>query len=470
MLSTSIWNLIETQRNRLWVLPLIIVVFFILLALVTLGIDDWQYESETFSWPVWLFKGDVTAAQTIVTSVATATASIMSLVISMTMIVFSIASSQYGPMLLRNFIVDVRLQLMFGGFVGTFAYCLLTLSVMNYAKNEVYAPELSVAVVMGLSLLGLFGLLYILHHVATSLRVETLVGNVCAELKSTLKRRFPEKPPEGECSTNVSPPEDLDSANFVMVAKQQNNAQEAHTTPWFIASESSGYIQTIDDEAILALAEQLGVQVRCWVRAGHFVITGQTLFSLTAIDITPDIPKNDASDAVPHLRQGLLDTITIGQCRTPADDPEFAIDQLVEIALVALSPGVNRTYTAIMCVDQLTEALAWVVRRRYIPGSARCGKDGTTYVWLHPLEFSSLLEAAFNKIRQNSHMNEAMTIHLLHVFNLLASQTDDANYKAAISAQAIALMAEVDRMAMAGFDKEHLDDSYKSLMLTLESA
>lgn len=455
----QIINFIEAQRNKLWVLPLAVIALFVCVGFTALRLDEWYYQNHNNHWPMWLFQGDVIAAQAIITTIATASASIVSLVISMTMVVFSIASSQYGPMMLRNFVIDIKIQMIVGGLIGLFTYCLMTLRVMNHTENNLYVPEMTITIGMLISVLGLLALIYILHHVASSLRIETLVSNICIELKQTLTRRFPEKSGASNQAFNAEP---LATVECPFTQEVNTSGDNAHCYPWQVMSQASGYIQTIDEEGLLAFCEANGWQASCWVRAGHFVVKGQLLFTIQPLSTSSyDSSQSQSQDLI----HSFVRHITIGTYRSPAHDPEFAIDQLVEIAILALSPGVNRTYTAIMCIDQLVEALCWVVNQRVFPSRVRVNASGKPVLWLYPLHFSHLLEAAFNKIRQNAYNNEAIAIHLLKALNTLACQCTLPHQMMAIRSQADALAEKINQVHhFAQHDFNAFEGAYKQLI------
>jgi uncharacterized membrane protein len=452
-LNSRLWNWIEHQRNRLWVLPLIVVIGFILTSEITIRLDDWQYENQAFTWPHWIFQGDVTAAQSILTSIAAATASIVSLVISMAMVVFSIASSQYGPMLLRNFIIDLRLQIGFGGFVGTFAYCLLVLRVLNYTENNVYVPTLSLSLAIALSISSLFALIYVVHHVANNLRVETLVKGVCRQLKETLKRRYPNFYQDDVSIEKSTCPQALDNPYTI------STNSDVSSWPWIVVSDKSGYVQTIDQNSLLDMCQTFGFLMHVFIRPGHHVIDGQALISFMPCDSITRANNHNSFSNINDLRKSLLSAIEIGEHRNPVDDPEYAIDQLVEVALVALSPGINRTYTAIMCIDQLIDAMAWL-GKRHIPNNCMYFPNGQPAMWLHEVQFSNLFDAAIDKIRQNAKNNEAVTIHLLQAFGKLIHQLPNKAHHNVVKKHAQALMESVKDQKMTTIDRNDINTQY----------
>jgi len=176
-----------------------------------------------------------------------------------------------------------------------------------------------------------------------------------------------------------------------------------------ISAQASGYVDAIDDEGLLRLARERDLVIRLARRPGHFVVLGNPLALVWPIERSDD----ETSDLINGM-------FTLTSHRTPFQDVEFAIDQLVEIAVRALSPGINDPFTAMACIDRLCEALCQLCQRR-IPSSHRYDQDKRLRIIAKPVSFESVMDAAFNQIRQYGRGNPAVLIRLLESLAIISN-------------------------------------------------
>lgn len=153
-----------------------------------------------------------------------------------------------------------------------------------------------------------------------------------------------------------------------------------------VHSHADGYLQTIDDAALMSLAVEHDLVVRL-VRCPGDYIESRSVIALA-------YPAERASGEV---TDELRDAFDQGRQRTPTQDVRFPIDQLVEVALRALSPGINDPFTAMNCVDRLASALIRLGGRQF-PSSQRADEQGRVRVVAQSVSFESLVEAAIEPI------------------------------------------------------------------------
>lgn len=289
-------------------------------------------------------------ARAILSTIASSMITVAGLTFSITMLTLQLASSQFGPRLLRNFMRDRGNQLVLGTFVANFIYCLLVLRVVRGINDEHFVPHISVAFGVLLALAGIAVLIYFIHHIATSIRIETLLAQLSNETCEAIDRLFPQV----EAESGVG-----DSAAS---ARIRSHAQAADMAEIFLPR--SGYIQRIDHDALVEEAREGDVVVRLEVTPGEFAMPTRPIARV--------YPANHVDDA---MRERLAGHFATGAERTPHQDLEFSLRRIVEIAQRALSPGVNDPTTALYCIDRLGEIFA-----RFAVRSAakdhRADKDG----------------------------------------------------------------------------------------------
>jgi uncharacterized membrane protein len=220
-----------------------------------------------------------------------------------------------------------------------------------------------------------------------------------------------------------------------------------------VAGESNGYIQAVDLDAALALATKHDVTVWLCARPGHFVTTGAVLAAVHP-------PPARLRELAAQLRR----TYVLGSDRSSHQDAAFAVQQLVEIALHALSPGINEPFTAITCIDRLAQGLAKLACRP-LPSAVRTDGDGRPRLVAEPQSFTDLLEIAFEPITLYAGPNPAIYQRLLETLETLARRARRPSDRAGIAQQA-ERVREAAWQTVPGHRRGRLDAVYQRVMAT----
>jgi len=325
----------ERISGSFWFVPMLMAAAAIALAQATIAFDS----KATDGWlhaQSWVYNGGAEGATAMLSTIASSMITIAGVVFSMTLVALSLASSQLGPRLLRTFMTDKTNQVVLGTFVATFLYSLMVLRAIRRADEGIFVPHLSVAFGVILAVASLGVLVYFIHHVAVSIQADNVVARIGAELTESIDRLFPE-------NTGKS----LGEGSFTEAFGRDCCA---------IGASEDGYVQLIDSDALLALAEEEDMVLRVERRPGQFVVKGSPLAF--------GWPGGRVDEKIKARIDGAF---VLGSYRSPAQDVEFGINQLVEIAVRALSPGVNDPFTAIACADRLGAALACLAQRESRP-------------------------------------------------------------------------------------------------------
>ncbi len=372
----------DSIRSSLWGLPLLMVVAAGVVAYAALSAHIGQGND-----PVWyLYSGSAKETPQFLSNLVSAMITMATLAISITMVVLALAAQQLGPRLIRSFMSDRRTQLSLGLFVSTVVYLLLVLR-SAYGQNEAVA-NLAVTIGTALVLISVATLLFFVHHLARSIIADNVIDRVGAQLDSNIERLLPQEKPD-----QPAPP-------------PQTKIQGAP-----VVLSYGGYVQAIDVPAIVHAAAEADAFVELSIRAGHHAVAGSILGHVS--------PKAACEKITPAVRSAVL----IGRERTDVQDLEFSVHQLVEIALRALSPGINDPYTAIAALNRLTLSLNKVMHR----GEAKSiwqDEDGKTRVIAPVSTFEGLADAAFNQIRQMASGMPAVLIHMAENIGQLLQQAD----------------------------------------------
>lgn len=392
----------ERVRGSLWFVPAVMALGAAGLAAGTVWLDE-RVPQEWVRGLGWIYSGGAEGASAVLGTVASSMMTITGLVFSLTLVALSQASTQFGPRLLRNFMRDTSNQVVLGTFVATFLYCLLVLRTIRRADEQLFVPHVSVTLGVGFALASLGVLIYFIHHVAVSIQADEVVARVSGELERAIERLYPVKIGEGKAAEEVERP--------------RGEGRE-------IALEQAGYVELIDAEALMTAAEEGGVVIEVLKRPGQYVSKGEPVArGWPAVEVNEDVGK------------AVRAAYAVGPSRTPVQDVEFVLLQLVEIAVRALSPGINDPFTAMTCVDRLGSALQDLAGREW-PEAYRRGKAGELRVIAEPTTFARLLAAGLDQIRQNARGNVAVSLRVLEALTGVMGSTRRAEDRAAVADQA----------------------------------
>lgn len=399
----------DTLRTSYWFVPTVLAAAAVVLWMVVHRVDIWLQEGYATS-PAWLYTGGPEGAREVLGVVAGSMITVSGVTFSITIVALTLASQQFGPFLLRNFMRDLGNQVVLGTFIATFIFCLLTLRVIRGTDRITYVPHLTVSVAVGLAIASLGILIFFIHHVSAFIQVSNIISLVSRELHEVLDRLFPERLGRGGRAPEdprLKAPENFDAGAAEVVSPRY------------------GYIKALDNEMLLTAASQHGLIVKLLKRPGDFVGEGDAIASVWP-----------AASVTPEVDQAVLDSFLLGGQRTATQDAGFVFDQMVEIAVRALSPGINDPFTAIICIDHLGQGLRSLGGRAF-PSPYRLAGDGSLRVIAHPVTFAEMAELAFGQIRHYGGSSPAVAGHLLETIAAVGCQVRDVGHRAVLLQQAL---------------------------------
>jgi uncharacterized membrane protein len=392
-------------RATYWFVPSLLTLGAIGLAMLLVELDRGYPGAR--DWLGWAYGGGADGARSLLSAVAGSTITVVSVTFSVTIVALTVSSQHFGPRLLNNFMRDTAAQLVLGAFIGTFSYCLVVLRAVQGEGDgyEMFVPHLATTAAVVLTLLSVGALIYYIHHVSVSLQVSEIALAVSRDLERAIDRLYPE--PVGDERPEA-----------------RGAAREPHPEAIQLPSGGSGYVQVIDAAQIMKAARDHDVLLWLAARPGDFLMDG-ACFALA------HPPPRDPEGLARSVREACV----LGADRTSEQDAGFAVQQLVEVALHALSPGMNEPFTAVTCIDRLGQGLARLACRR-VPKSERSDEEGRVRVIAHPRTFGELLEEAFGPIARAASAEPAVTRRLLQTLRQLARLAQRADDRKAIVQQA----------------------------------
>ena len=432
----QVFKTLDRVRSSFWFLPAIMAGVAILLAFTTVALDTPITDWLTLNWGL-TFTVGAEGGSSLLGAIAGSMITIAGVVFSMTLVALSLASSQLGPRLLRNFMRDTTTQLVLGTFVATFLYCLLVLRTIRRPEEIVFVPHLSVTIGVLLAVVSVGVLIFFIHHVSISIQANEIVTRVGTELIEEIKQLFPQNIGRGVSRIPTKPPD----ADFL-------DTFDREARP--IGSAGDGYLQFVDGDALMALAMREDVVIRLVRRPGNYVVATCPLALVW--------PGNKVTD---QLMERVNYAFALGNQRTSGQDIEFAVNQLVEIAIRALSPGVNDPFTAMTCVDHLGSALCRLAKRD-MPSPYRYDSRDQLRIITPVFTFPDVTDAAFNQIRQYGRSSTSVTIRLLETIAVVAGSVHRPEDRAALLRHARMIARGADGGLPEDEDRRDVEERFQS--------
>ena len=407
--------LLQAIAEAFWLVPGALVALGMLAAVGLIAFDRSGAVPKAVLESAWLYNGGSTGARTLLGAVASSTIGVAGTVFSITIAALSLAAGQMGPRLLRNFTQDRGVQVSLGMFLATFAYAVMVLRTVRDTNEGVFVPHVALSVALLLALVCVATLIYFVQHMAGRINVDTVVELVSADVHVSLTRLTADVPQP------VWP----------------------GTTAWAgaksIIETRRGYLQQLDAELLADWAAANGTSVYLAVRLGDYLFPGAPIALLA-----PDVPG---------AMQAITNVTSMSTRRDASSDLEFTTRRLVEVAVRALSPGINDPMTAISVLDRLGTVLCDLVPRHLFSGVYE--RDGRVTLLVPSITYDGLTDALFNIIRQNCAGSPAVLIHMLDVLTAVLRCESDPSRVTTLSRHVD--MVRDDALRTIGSDADRQD-------------
>jgi uncharacterized membrane protein len=341
---TKLSRWIDLLRTGFWFLPSLMLFLSAGFALLLLYIDQRLDPGMKASLP-WAYSGGPEGARSLLSTIAGSMITAASVTFSLASVALSIASQQYGSRVLRNFMRDRVTQVLLGTFVSTFIYCVLVVrSIRGSDVSGGFVPAVSVTVAIILSLISLILLIYFVHHVSTSIQASHIISVISDDLAVAVPKLYPSSTGNPN-EPRVTWPKDREEA-FIPVS-----------------AGTYGYVQSIDMATLLEMAEKKAAIIEILIKPGDHYIPGMPLANVRGSSF-----NNQEQCQV-------AEAFLFGNDRTPLQDIRYQFQQLTDVVVRALSPGINDPFTAINGIDALAAGISRLVRQPR-PSEFREGKSG----------------------------------------------------------------------------------------------
>ncbi len=387
-----------------WFVPVLIISFSILLAICSVYLDS-LITIPRDGWSRFFLVNSSDSARSILTTISSAMMGVAGTVFSITLVALTLASSQFGPRLIKNFMYVRLNQVVLGLYISTYLYCLLVLNSVTDSNVYTFIPSISILVAIIAAVVNIILLIIFIHQIAISIQADKVVSDISEFIYKQLETLFPEKMGE-----EIENEENVDAIAAVSGYQKQN----------FIKSPKSGYLQYVDSKALIEIITKHDALLELYCRPGEHLVEGAEIGLLFS---NGKWGKNEF--------EKIFNQFLIGKTKTSQQDLEFSIQQMVEIAARALSPGVNDPYTAITCIDNLTSIMCYLAQAKF-PSKYRFDEEGNLRIIADTLDFEGILDTAFNQIRQFSEESPAVIIRMMEALTTIHEFTSKESHKKAV--------------------------------------
>ncbi|PPQ29048.1 DUF2254 domain-containing protein [Rhodopila globiformis] len=398
-------KLLQDLGESFWLLPAVMVLAGTLLAVGLLRLDRSGMVPDALINSAWLYNGGAKGARTLLGAVASSAIGVAGTVFSITVAALSLAAGQMGPRLLRNFTRDRGNQFTLGTFLATFSYALMVLRSVRTRSEGEFVPHLSLSVGIFLAFVSVAMLVFFVGHMSGRINVDTVIELVSDDVRSAIRRLTstepqPEAPPAGLWRDAVP-----------------------------VVDHRHGYLQQLQADDLADWAAERGTALRLLVRPGDYVFPGAPIALMTpAVD--------GAGDAI-------REATALGPTRVSTEDLEFAVRQLVEVAVRALSPGINDPHTAVAVLDRLGAALCLCAP--VFLSSGVLIRNNRVALVVPAVDYDGLADAMFHMIRQYAAGSPAVLMRLLEVLAAVAGCEQDPCRIATLRRHAGLALADAER-------------------------
>lgn len=421
---------VDALRTRLWPVPALGVVVAIAAGFATTQLDA----AIDDSLPDWLsrllFGGGPDAAREVLGAIAASLITVTSLTFSLTLVTLQLASSQFSPRLLRTFARDRFVQRTLALFLATFVYALTVLRTVRTSSESVseFVPKISVTTAFGLAVASVIALVLFLGHLVREIRVETMLDNVFRDALETLRATTSVRDPRIPGPAAPSRPDTADP----------------------VPAASSGFVVSVDEPALVAAAVDMRAVIEIDQPPGNSVTKGTPVASVWA----EGSGGSFAPDRLDELRRRVAAAIRTGTERTPVQDLGYGLRQLTDVAVRALSPGINDPTTAIHALGYSSALLCEMASRELTPALIRDDRGFVRVVVRRP-GLPMLLDEAVAQPRRYGAAEPAVLARLLVLLKELAWRAPLPEHAPAITGQLLRLRETV---AKANFDEHERRD------------
>ena len=382
--------------------PAIIAIGFLLLSVSMIKIDFSPWGKHIKEGLSWLSLKDASTARSIISTVAGAIISLAVFSFSMVMIVLNQAASQMSNRVLTSMIENRFQQVILGVYIGTVVYALFLLSTIRDISSGVYVPALSIYLLILLTIIDIFLFIYFLDYVTQTVKYETVIRRVQKQTMATMKEKFEDMKEENVSWSNLP---------FVEISSAESN-----------------YFQGFNEKKLLKIASEKNLYICFLYKQATYLIKGVVFMKVYGTGSIDEECKNDLLSATDFFKGQPIDR-----------NADYGFNQLAEVAIKALSPGINDPGTAVISLHSLSDVLAYKLYHN-LP-SVRLDEEGVKRIYIPCSSFDDMFEKCIHPIWNYGKKDEYIQNELI----LTVKQLKTADHKKLYTEVFDKLMKEIEK-------------------------
>ncbi|MFO7892528.1 MAG: DUF2254 domain-containing protein [Longimicrobiales bacterium] len=424
----------DDLRASYWFIPGLLTLGAVGAAQVVLAVDRALYNADV-GLMGWLHgAGEPEGARTLLSTIAGSMITVAGVTFSILLVALSLASSQFGPRLLRGFLRDRSNQTVLGTFIATFVYCLLVLREVPMEVGTKLVPQFATALALVLALVSVAMLIYFIHHAAVSIQASQVIAVAGNELDEAIRQTFPALGEEGGTDRPLTVEEAL-----------PDGFEEECVE---VTARASGYVQEIDTEGLLALAVERGLVIELRHGRGSFVVEDRPLARVTG----------ELDD---EAEEAIADALVLGSGRSSSRDVERGVEQLAEVAVRALSPGINDPFTAEHALRRLGQSLTLMADRK-LPTPLFHDDEGNRRLLVPTPAVPELLHLAFDQARHYGRSDPHVPIEMLQVLTSVGVRVSQPGLRRELLHHAEAVRRTAVDALPEESDRERIESTFET--------
>lgn len=436
MSRTYLWQLWDRLQSSYWFLPMVSAVVMAVLAHVLLRID-FVTDSTQFRHSYLVVQADTDALRSLVVSLAATTLTTGGIVFTLLTLPLSIVVAQFGSRLVRVYLRDRTTQVVLATFAGTFIYCVVLALAMPAANVEPDPPVLSATFALFLSVVCFASLVVLVHHIGVTLQAPNIVAAASRDLQSVVASVVEQSRRE---------------LAFGNRDDTQALSEQIEREGKPIRANRVGYVQFVDVERLLPQAARRDLMLRLVHNPGDFVETGDLLAYVWPPERVP-----------PWYMSMVQRSFYVGNQRMPNQDMVYAVNQVMEVGVRALSSAINDPYTAMTALDHIAAGLGAYAENVFDHSGYFDGK-GKLRVLYTPTNFSDLVDAAYELPRLSIGNNKVLYLHLLEGIASIARRTENPTRLAALLEHVSLVEKQVALQSMVESDRNAINLCCRQIM------
>ncbi len=431
----------DQLKVSFWFVPLVMAIGAVLLAWLMYYIDG-LIPNSLLQYSRLVLSGTPGELRTALIGMASSVLATAGVVFTLLTLPLSTVAAQYGSRLLRVFLGDRTTQLVLGTFVATFVYCIAAALSILPTQVEPNGPQLTVTFGLFLMLATFASLILLVQHISTMLQAPNIAAAAGVELRDVVLAEVPE---------NITSSDDCKDR------LKDIPASLAEEDGYLVRGTQAGSIQYIDPQYLLTLAREHNLVIRLLRKPGDIVWRDERIALVW--------PAKQVDVELDHQ---IRNAFRIGTSRTPTQDVAYAVNQLVEMAVRAMSPAINDPFTAMTCLDYIGEGLALFIRQGE-KSSCYYDQENQLRLILEPVTFTELLDGAFDMLRHASCDNASVLMHMLEVLDDISKEAKSDELQKVLGRQVDLIQSESLAGELINADRERIDHRCTELINSLQS-